>query len=78
VTINIGGQGQTQSPQQFPGLAQGSSAQGTGLSAGPGLPMPSMLQQYAPPTTDYVHQLWGNELQSNAVRSPYATAGQGQ
>jgi hypothetical protein len=82
VTINIGGQGQTAGappspPQQFPGLAQGSSAQGTALSAGPGLPMPSMLQNYAPPTTDYVHQLWGNELGSGAVRSPYAAMGQG-
>jgi hypothetical protein len=79
VTINIGGQGQGQTqspPQQFPGLAQGSSAQGTALSAGPGLPMPSMLQNYAPPTTDYVHQLWGNELGSGAVRSPYAAMGQ--
>jgi hypothetical protein len=84
VTINIGGGGQGQSsgtqqspPQQFPGLAQGSSAQGTALSAGPGLPMPSMLQNYAPPTTDYVHQLWGNELGSGAVKSPYAALGQG-
>jgi hypothetical protein len=82
VTINIGGQGQSSgappsSPQQFPGLAQGSSAQGTALSAGPGLPMPSVLQNYAPPTTDYVHQLWGNELGSGAVKSPYAAMGQG-
>jgi hypothetical protein len=82
VTINIGGQGQSSgappsSPQQFPGLAQGSSAQGTALSAGPGLPMPSVLQNYAPPTTDYVHQLWGNELGSGAVKSPYAAIGQG-
>lgn len=36
------------------------------------VPMPASMQQYAPPTTDFVHQLWGNELQSGAVQSPYS------
>jgi hypothetical protein len=63
VTINIGGQAQGGSPTpNYP------PNQGAFSGA-----MPSMLQQYAPPTTDFVHQLWGNELGSGAVQSPYAT-----
>jgi hypothetical protein len=67
VTINIGGQGQQQPSPPAGGYAQnqpGTYGQLTGA-------MPSMLQQYAPPTTDFVHQLWGNELGSGAVKSPY-------
>jgi hypothetical protein len=73
VTINIGGQGQGQ--QQQPAPPAGGYAQnqpGTYGQLSGGMPsMPASLQQYAPPTTDFVHQLWGNELQSGAVKSPY-------
>lgn len=69
VTINIGGQGQQQSPAPPPGgYAQNQPGTYGALTGS----MPAMLQQYAPPTTDFVHQLWGNELQSGAVKSPYA------
>jgi hypothetical protein len=70
VTINIGGQGQGQPAPPPGGYAPPSQQPGTyGQLTGA---MPSMLQQYAPPTQDFVHQLWGNELQSGAVKSPYA------
>jgi hypothetical protein len=38
--------------------------------------MPASLQQYAPPTTDFVHQLWSKELGTGAVQSPYAAMSQ--
>jgi hypothetical protein len=63
VTINIGGQ--SSAPNPTPNYPPN---QGAFSGA-----MPSMLQQYSPPTTDFVHQLWGNELNSGAVQSPYAT-----
>jgi hypothetical protein len=37
--------------------------------------MPGVLQNYAPPTSDSVHALWANELNSGAVTSPYAGGG---
>jgi hypothetical protein len=42
--------------------------------------MPAMLQKSMPlnnqQATDYLHQLWGPELNSGAVQSPYASMGQ--
>jgi hypothetical protein len=39
-----------------------------------------MLQKSMPlnnqQATDYVHQLWGNELGAGSVQSPYASMGQ--
>jgi hypothetical protein len=74
VTINIGGQGQSSAPPPPGGYAPPAQQPGTygALSGG----MPSMLQQYAPPTTDFVHQLWGKELGSGAIQSPYAAMNQ--
>jgi hypothetical protein len=74
VTINIGGQGQGQQSQPAPppgGYAQNQPGTYGQLSGA----MPAMLQQYAPPTTDFVHSLWSNELGSGAVKSPYAAMG---
>jgi hypothetical protein len=79
VTINIGGAPAASQPAPAPTWTGGSGA--TYVSPPPGTGttpqrLPSMLQQYAPPTTDFVHQLWSNELGSGAVRSPYAAMGQ--
>ena len=85
MTINIGG-GQNQTttagpPPTPPGMfsswyqQQYPSAVGqpaTGPVAG-STALPASLQQYAPPTTDFVHQLWGKELSSGAVQSPFAS-----
>lgn len=75
VTININGQG-GQTPPPSPSLA-------TQNAAGLGLPNPSQasawpasIAQHAPATPDTVAQLWGKEIQSGIVRSPYAAMGQ--
>jgi hypothetical protein len=77
ITINVGGgQPQGVSQQTTPGFNMGAMP-GAGPQGQQSSQLPSMLQNYAPPTTDFVHQLWGNELGSGAVRSPYAAMGQG-
>jgi hypothetical protein len=58
ININIGGA----QPQQAPAPAP--APQG----------LPNVLQGMSSPTPDFVHQLWGNELGSGQVTSPYGSA----
>ena len=67
------------SAQSIPGLNIGAMP-GAGPSGNQSTPLPAMLQKSMPlnnqQATDYVHQLWGNELGAGSVQSPYASMGQ--
>jgi hypothetical protein len=89
VTINIGGGGGTQTPGAAGPPAGQNYGANTAYAGGvapwnaqPQPAMPAMLQKSMPlnnqQATDYVHQLWGNELGSGAVTSPYASPLQSQ
>jgi hypothetical protein len=72
VTINIGGS----SPNQVPGQNYGAQTAYSGgtppSSAQPGPSMPAYLQQQQPATMASLHQLWGQELGSGAIKSPFS------
>lgn len=79
VTINIGGA----QPQTLPQMPQTQTTPGFNFGAMPGAgpqgqqstPLPGVLQQHAPADMNTIGQLWGNEIQSGLVRSPYAAMG---
>jgi len=77
VTINIGGQAQgqaSQTQQTTPGFNFGAMP-GAGPQGQQSTPLPGVLQQHAPADMNTIGQLWGNEIQSGLVRSPYAAMG---
>lgn len=83
VTINIGGQSAAPPAPAQTGVTPVTPVTGaaprpfaqSGLSEGRSAnPMPTFMQGMQPASVDYVHQLWGNELSSGAVTSPFARA----
>jgi len=61
--------------QAIPGMNIGAMP-GAGPSGNQSTPLPAFLQGSQVPTADFVHQLWGKELGSGAVQSPYGAMAQ--